>query len=142
MTVTKALRERIRQQAGNRCGYCQVPGAYIYAPMEIEHLIPRVAGGTDEEDNLWLACPFCNGFKGAQTYVTDRLTQKQVPLFNPRTQHWLEHFRWGIDGARIIGRTAVGRATVNALRLNFEPLLAYRVWLVQADVYPPKNLNL
>jgi hypothetical protein len=139
MTVAAALRERVSQQAQNRCGYCQVPAAYIYATMEIEHILPKAAGGGDEEVNLWLACPFCNGFKGPQTQAVDPLTRRRVALFNPRQQVWTEHFRWGTDRARIIGRTATGRATVRALRLNYESALEFRTWLVQAGVYPPKS---
>jgi hypothetical protein len=39
-----------------------------------------------------------------------------VPLFNPRTQVWAEHFRW--DGERVEPLTAAGRATVAALAMN------------------------
>jgi hypothetical protein len=41
-------------------------------------------------------------------------------LFNPRTQAWSDHFQWSQDGAIIVGLTPVGRATVEALRLNNE----------------------
>ena len=33
------------------------------AHLEIEHIIPLAKGGTDDESNLWLACPICNGHK-------------------------------------------------------------------------------
>lgn len=26
-------------------------------PMHLEHIVPIAAGGTSDEDNLWLACP-------------------------------------------------------------------------------------
>jgi hypothetical protein len=137
MTVSEALRERIEQQAKKRCGYCQIPSQYVYAVMEIDHIIPKAAGGTDDEDNLWLACPLCNGFKGILTEDVDRITNQRVRLFNPRRQRWTEHFRWASDGARIVGRTACGRVTVRALRLNFKPTLEYRLFLVKLGVYPP-----
>jgi len=31
--------------------------------LEIDHMIPKARGGTDEEANLWLACRMCNSFK-------------------------------------------------------------------------------
>jgi hypothetical protein len=34
-----------------------------------------------------------------------------VPLFNPRTQAWNDHFELA-NGVEISGRTATGRATV------------------------------
>ncbi|WP_260441293.1 HNH endonuclease [Microcystis sp. M31BS1] len=35
--------------------------------LEIEHIIPKAKGGSDDEYNLWLACRLCNGYKGRQT---------------------------------------------------------------------------
>jgi hypothetical protein len=139
MTVSQTLRSRVLKQAGNCCGYCRVPGAFVYAPMEIEHILPKVAGGTDEEGNLWLSCPRCNGFKAAKTRALDPRTRRVVPLFNPRLQVWSEHFRWGKDRTTIIGRTSCGRATVDALHLNFEASLELRRWLLAAGVYPPDH---
>lgn len=54
--------------------------------MEIDHIIPQAEGGSDEEANLWLACPRCNGFKGSQTHAVDPDTQQLTRLFNPRQQ--------------------------------------------------------
>jgi hypothetical protein len=39
-----------------------------------------------------------------------------VPLFNPRTDSWNEHFAF--QGAMIIGLTPTGRATVRLLQMN------------------------
>ncbi len=86
--------------------------------FEIEHIIPESAGGLTERDNLCLSCPSCNRFKGAKVTAPDSDTQTTVPLFNPRKDVWSEHFQWSTDGITIIGRTAVGRATVEALKLN------------------------
>jgi 5-methylcytosine-specific restriction endonuclease McrA len=58
--IPKDVRDRVREQAGNRCGYCLCPQRLLYGPLEIEHIIPRADGGSDEEENLWLACRMCN----------------------------------------------------------------------------------
>jgi hypothetical protein len=137
MTVPETVRARVRDQAQDRCGYCQIEGQYVYAPMEIDHITPRTLGGTDDEENLWLACPRCNGFKGSQTYGIDPEIGQRVQLFNPRQQKWSSHFRWGEDQATIIGLTVCGRATVHALQLNFEPNRELRRLFVQAGWYPP-----
>ena len=47
-----------------------------------------------------------------------------VPLFNPRSDHWNEHFRW--ENVRLIGITAIGRATIKLLDLNRPVILAIR----------------
>lgn len=106
--------------------------------MHIEHLIPLSSGGSSEEDNLWLACAWCNSFKGAQTTAVDPVENVTVPLFNPRTQAWSDHFRWSPDGLTIEGITAIGRATVAALRLNNEFLVPARRYWIEAGWHPPE----
>lgn len=105
--------------------------------LEIEHLMPRSQGGSDEEDNLWLSCSLCNRYKGAQTSATDSLTGDAVQLFNPRYGDWDEHFRWSVDGIRIEGLTPTGRATVEALKLNNELAVEVRRNWLRAGWHPP-----
>jgi hypothetical protein len=87
-------------------------------PLEIDHIMPRARGGSDAEDNLWLACRACNLFKDQQTHGRDPLTGRRVRLFHPRHQRWRQHLQWSADGSMILGRTAMGRAPVVALSLN------------------------
>ena len=126
-------------QAHHRCGYCLTTEMLIGAPMEIEHIIPTALGGQTEEGNLWLACSLCNEYKGVRVVAPDPLTDELVPLFNPRQQSWSEHFAWSQDFEQIVGRTAIGRATTVALRLN-RPLLvrSRRIWVV-AGLHPPSD---
>jgi hypothetical protein len=112
------LRDRIRKEAGDRCGYCLSPQPLVLGRLEIEHIVPRAKGGSDNPDNLWLACRLCNGFKGTQTEGLDPETGQRLGLFDPRRQQWRDHFEWSADGTRILGRTSCGRATVIAMQLN------------------------
>ena len=140
-TVNPALRRRIREQAGNRCGYCRSHQRYVLGILELDHIHPQGRGGTNDEENLWLACHLCNGYKRMQTHGRDPLTGRRVKLFNPRRQRWQRHFIWSTDGTRIIGLTVCGRATVAALQLN--TLFAVRVrraW-VEAGWHPPQDEN-
>jgi hypothetical protein len=105
--------------------------------MHIEHIIPIAAGGQSVEENLWLACPLCNGYKGIQTHAHDPETGQVVALFNPRRQAWNEHFRWKDDGVEILGLTPCGRATVIALKLNNESVTRARRRWVLAGWHPP-----
>lgn len=118
--ISDELKNKIRRDAGNRCGYCLTPQEIISMLFEIKHLHPIAEGGTDDEENLWLACRNCNGFKHAKTHTVDPQTKREVPIFNPRTQNWNEHFKFSKDQTEIIGKTACGRATVIALKLNYE----------------------
>jgi len=65
--ISEAAIACIRAEAENRCGYCLTPQRYAMQVLEIEHLTPRAAGGSDEEENLWLACRLCNNAKGVKT---------------------------------------------------------------------------
>jgi 5-methylcytosine-specific restriction endonuclease McrA len=60
--LSAALRARVRRAAADRCGYCRTLQTYVPWPLEIDHIMPRARGGSDAEDNLWLACRACNLF--------------------------------------------------------------------------------
>lgn len=136
--VPVELARRVREAARNRCGYCLSPQHLILGRLQFEHLLPRSKGGRTEEANLWLSCPLCNNYKGDRTVAVDPETGQTVSLFNPRTQDWFEHFRWSADGLRVIGRTAIGRATAQALHLADDPdALLVRSYWVQAGWHPP-----
>ncbi len=139
MTISEQLRQTIREQAHFRCGYCLMHQRHVYARMEIDHLHPQSHGGSDNEENLWLACPFCNTYKSDLIEAVDEVTGERVRLFNPRRQRWSEHFKFGADRAEIIGITPCGRATVNALRINAPDPLAYRRFLAKFNEYPPQE---
>lgn len=137
--IARAMRQRVAETAQYRCGYCLTPQRLSGAQMHIEHIIPLSQGGASHADNLWLACAWCNSFKGTLERATDPQTGETVPLFNPRTQVWREHFRWSDDGAEIIGLTSVGRATVVTLHMNNEFIVAARRQWGVAGWHPPEN---
>jgi hypothetical protein len=108
--------------------------------LEIEHILPASAGGSDHESNLWLARRSCNGFKREQTYALDPTTGRRVKLFNPRRQRWSVHFRWSDDGIRVLGKTPCGRATITALQLNNVIALTVRRAWVSVGWHPPRDI--
>ncbi len=136
-SIPSEVRARVRAWAGNRCGYCLSPQHLILGPLEIDHIIPTACGGTDDEENLWLACRMCNGFKAAQTEGLDPTTGHRARLFDPRVDSWLENFRWSQDGTLIQGLTPTGRATVFALQLNHLIAVVVRRSWVAAGWHPP-----
>ncbi|MBI1764350.1 MAG: HNH endonuclease [Acidobacteria bacterium] len=136
--VAEPIKQRVRQAAGNRCGFCLGEQRRILGILEIEHIIPLARGGTDEESNLWLSCSLCNCYKWTQTTALDPETFAVAPIFNPREQAWAEHFCWDESGANILGLTPIGRATVNTLRLNNPIAVEVRKGWVEAGWHPPK----
>lgn len=137
--VPTKLLAKIRKQARFRCGYCLCSETLLGMPMEIEHLISLAAGGTDDEENLWLSCRRCNGFKGILTQAIDPLGGQLTNLFNPRGQQWQEHFQWSEDGTQILGLTEGGRATVEALKLNNPEIVVTRRLWVSVGWWPPSE---
>jgi HNH endonuclease len=105
--------------------------------LEIEHIIPKAAGGSDEEENLWLACRLCNSYKGVKTQAKDPESEQNINLFNPRLQQWTSHFIWINDGTHIAGSTACGRATVLAMQLNNHYAVTVRQAWISAGWHPP-----
>jgi hypothetical protein len=116
--IPERVKQRVRDAARDRCAYCLAPQRMVMAHLEVEHVIPRSKGGSDDESNLSLACPFCNEYKGSQIEAVDPDTGETVQLFNPRKLHWLEHFAWEDGFTVVVGISPVGRATVIALRIN------------------------
>jgi 5-methylcytosine-specific restriction endonuclease McrA len=56
------LWEYLLEKWERRCAYCDAEGL----PLEAEHIVPRVCGGSSRVNNLTLACRECNQRKGAQ----------------------------------------------------------------------------
>ena len=134
---SRSLRRRIAGKARYRCGYCLTQEVVSGIPLTLEHIIPKVKGGPDEETNLWLSCRLCNEAKGILTEAIDPNTGEFTPLYNPRNQIWTEHFAWDETKTRIIGQTRIGRATIEALSLNNEFRVRARAIWVEAGWHPP-----
>ncbi|MEH2054760.1 MAG: HNH endonuclease signature motif containing protein [Nostoc sp.] len=135
VTISVALRRLVIQRAGDRCEYCSLSQASQAATFHIDHITPVVAGGTTTANNLALACVSCSLRKAARQMVEDPETREKVLIFNPRQQVWKEHFQW--NGVEIVGLTATGRATINALNMNRAIMLAIRAEEELLDRHPP-----
>jgi hypothetical protein len=132
--IPAKLRRLVINRAGGRCEYCLIHQDDRPETHPIDHVIALKHGGRTVKENLALACVICNGAKGSDLATIDPLSGEIVPLFNPRTQSWGDHFE--LSRAQIIGRTAIGRATVALLRLNDDERLGYRQNLIDAERYP------
>jgi hypothetical protein len=114
--VSKALRRKVIKRSNGKCEYCLFPERMSLFSFEIEHIIAEKHGGVTQADNLALACPFCNRFKGTDLGSIDPETGKLTFFFNPRTQKWQEHFK--LEKNEIIGLTPEGRVTVIIFQFN------------------------
>lgn len=112
-----AIRNEVRQRAGNRCEYCRLRQEDEEEnPFHIEHIIAQQHGGTDALENLALACSWCNAVKGPNLSSIDPDSGELTRLYHPRKDRWADHFRR--EGPYILGLTAVGRTTAWLLRFN------------------------
>lgn len=125
------LRQLVWQRAASRCEYCHVPAEVSLLPFQIDHVIAEKHGGPTVADNLALSCERCNSHKGPN--IAGYLEGKHIPLFNPRTDRWSDHFRW--DGALLVGQTSVGRVTIEVLAINVPYRVALRAALIEEGIF-------
>lgn len=128
------LREALRHRAHARCEYCHMPERFSTLRFQQDHIIAHKHGGPTSSDNLAWACAECNAYKGSDLTGFDPVTGQLDRLFNPRIDHWEEHFRW--SGPELRGRTVIGRITVQLLKINREERVAVRRELIAANLYP------
>jgi hypothetical protein len=132
-----SLARDVRERAGQVCEYCRMPQSYYpTVPFPIDHIIARQHGGTTTLDNLALSCLHDNTHKGPNIAGIDPLTKRISRLFNPRRDKWERHFKW--DGPYLVGKTAVGRATIVVLAMNHPDTVAIRQSLIEEDLFPPR----
>ncbi|NJO78917.1 MAG: HNH endonuclease [Cyanobacteria bacterium RM1_2_2] len=145
MPISDAEKQLIRERANYLCEYCHSSERLSANRFTVDHIIPKSLGGSDDPDNLALACRHCNERRYNFVAGIDPETQTVIPLFNPRQQKWEEHFVW-IDGGTVIqGVTPVGRATCLRLDLNDErypesdSIRATRRLWIQTGLHPPSG---
>lgn len=104
---------RLIERDGNACHYCRLSPLYIrgelagerYADATIDHKIPRCRGGSNEMENLVLACRKCNHEKADDSYeyfmaqIRRRVQRPQqrarqgIPAGRPRPTYGPTHYR-------------------------------------------------
>ena len=131
------MQSEVRERAQFFCEYCHISEQWQYVRFTVDHIIPVKIGGTNEEDNLALACFHCNRRKGLQVTGRDPGSGEEVPLFHPRRHIWSEHFIWSNDRLNIMGLTSIGRATVEALELNRDRAIRIRAADLAVGRHPP-----
>ena len=128
-----ALQQLVWQRAAQRCEYCQVPADVALLPFQIDHIIAEKHGGLSIAENLALSCERCNSHKGPN--IAGYLEGQHVPLFNPRKDRWADHFVW--DGVVLVGKTPVGKVTIEVLAINLPYRIALRAALMEEGIFPP-----
>lgn len=137
--LSEFVREEVRQRANFLCEYCHTDERWQLVQFTIDHIVPVSSGGSDELENLTLACFHCNRRKSNKQSVFDTQSNSEIPLFNPRQMSWSTHFLWSADSLQIIPLTETGRVTVELLELNRLRILQIRQDDVLVNRHPPIN---
>jgi hypothetical protein len=132
--MDRALENLVWQRAEDRCEYCGMPQHLDPLPFEIDHIIPEFHHGPTIASNLCLSCFHDNRRKGTNLSGIDGKTRKLTQLFNPRRHSWSRHFKW--DGPVLVGRTAIGRVTIDVLGINQHLRVWQRRELIEEGVFP------
>jgi hypothetical protein len=122
------------ERANSTCEYCRIPQAFDVSPFSIDHIIARQHNGPAVAQNLALACYNCNAHKGPNIAGLDPKTRRITRLFHPRRDKWDEHFRW--IGAKLVGKSGIGRTTVAVLGINLPIRFELRRSLKLEGVFP------
>ena len=134
MRIGNPLRRSVASRANERCEYCHYPEQFSPSSFQVEHIVPRSAGGLTELNNLALACSHCNAHKATRENGTDPLTGTDVRLFNPRIDDWAVHFLLNRETGEIEGQTSIGRTTVEVLLMNAKQPIRARWNLIKLEV--------
>ncbi len=142
--VSRSTRSLVRQRAQSLCEYCHSPEYLSPDRFTVDHILPQSLNGSDDPENLALACYRCNLRRSNTVEAIDPETGEKVPLFNPRRQGWNDNFIWTADGLRMIGTTVVGRATCERLDFNDDrhddgAILHSRGYWTQGGWHPPMD---
>ncbi len=112
-----ATQRTVRNRARNQCEYCQLPQtATPFLTFHVEHIQAKQHVSEDSLDNLALAFPDCNRFKGPNLTSLSSITRKIIRLFHPRNDQWSEHFEY--ESSVLVGLRPIGEATIDLLQIN------------------------
>jgi 5-methylcytosine-specific restriction endonuclease McrA len=131
--MNRALLDQVRRLADDRCDYCRIPRRFDPLPFQLDHIIAEQHGGETILENLAWSCLHDNKHKGPNIAGIDPVTNHLVALFHPRRQRWERHFAW--NGAILVGRTRVARATIRVLAINDPDAVAFRAELMEERAF-------
>ncbi len=132
--ISAATRKLVIARAGYRCEYCHVLAYLSIYDYHVDHIIGVQHGGPNSPNNLAYTCSPCNWKKGPNISTILTFGGELIPLFNPRTQNWFNHYE-AVDGV-LTPLTIVGEATIKLLELNQPNKIEERAEMMRAGFYP------
>ena len=81
-------------------------------------------------------CNACNLRKGTCISAINSDSNDEVQFFHPRQNLWSEHFQIDMKVGMVMGITAVGKVTVENLKMNSVAQVAARKLWVRLGLFP------
>lgn len=128
MTINPDIRELVRQRACFACEFCGITETDTGGYLTVDHFQPKSKGGQDDLANLIYCCIHCNQYK-FDYWPTN---PGDPSLWNPRQELASSHF-YELDDGNLFPITEIGTFTICRLRLNRQPLIAYRLHRNKVD---------
>ena len=132
--ISVESRSIIAERAGHRCEYCHIHNSDTFFGCEVDHIISKKHGGSNDLENLAYSCLYCNRHKGTDIGSIHPGTGKLTRFFNPRKDSWRKHFH--LNGVTIEPLTSVGEVTARLLGFNEPERLLEREALIAIGAYP------
>jgi len=114
--IPETVRQTVAERADFRCEYCQIHQNEAFYPFQIDPIVSMKHGGKTLLDNLAYCCFPCNVNKGSDVGTVLLPQHIFIRLFNPRADHWEEHF--SVVSGKLHPKTPIGEATIKVLKLN------------------------
>jgi HNH endonuclease len=127
------LRKLVAERANHACEYCRLPQGASFFVFQIEHILSKKHGGTNDIQNLAYSCPICNRNKGTDLGTLVGNPPILTRFFHPRNDIWEKHFTIDTSG-EIIANTEIAKATIKGLDLNNVESVIERKKLIQAGI--------
>lgn len=132
--ISLKVRNFVAIRAEFRCEYCLIHEDDTFFGCEIDHIVSKKHGGSNDPENLAYACLFCNRHKGTDIGSVHPKTGELVRFFNPRKDHWHKHFQ--LTGVTITPLTDIGEITSRLFAFNIGERLLERDALISSGSYP------
>lgn len=137
--LSKKIRTLVIDRAKGCCEYCRSQDIFSTQIFSIDHIIPLAKGGNNEEKNLAYSCVKVattrNGF--IQRSLMPLLKRQFLFSIQEYIHNWLEHYSWSEDFLQMIGISAIGRATIDFLKLNRKGVVNLRLATLALEKHPP-----
>jgi hypothetical protein len=105
MSITKKIRFEIFKRDSFKCQYCGKSAPEVV--LQVDHIMPRKEGGTDDIENLITACVDCNQGKGKRKLSNNdeiRKQKEELDKLNTKRQQLEMMIKWREEVTKIDDR--------------------------------------